>query len=298
MKKELFHLKTMLIQKVYKLQSKKSVKAATSSTITLNVNSFPNTLDTVSLSIDDRILIKDADDAKDNGIYVVKSDNGDNTFTIERAEDANSDDEVKSGLYCLVNSGTNSGKGFILITPNPISLGNTNLEFTQFTTYGDVNVDNDTLIKSGDNVSIQLADSSLELTTGGLKVADSSFRNTIISLDDTPNSYPTNENYGLVYDNTSGLMLSKKIKDNIIDFDDTPSSLIGLSDLSLVVDENSGSPRVIISDPAAQIKSEIDNTESGFGLNDDGSYSPPDGVWENNIFNDTYFTITRGFLYR
>jgi phage-related tail fiber protein len=106
------------------LDIKASCRVATTANITL---SGLQTIDGVSLVAGDRVLVKDQTNAPDNGIYVVSS----GAWT--RATDADANEKVTSGMYTFISEGTaNHGNGWVLITPNPITLGTTALSFTQF----------------------------------------------------------------------------------------------------------------------------------------------------------------------
>lgn len=114
------------------LDVKKSVKAATTTNITL---SGTQTIDTVVLSASDRVLVKDQTDSKENGIYDVaigawvRSSDADNTPS----------NEVSGGMFTFVEAGSQSGTGWVLsnITGDAI-LGTDNLIFTQFSTSSDI----------------------------------------------------------------------------------------------------------------------------------------------------------------
>jgi len=96
-------------------------KVATTANITL---SGTQTIDTVVLSVDDRVLVKNQNTSSDNGIYVVKSGSW------ERSVDFSLDDDVYEGVHVYVNEGaTNSDRTFILTTPDPIILGTSFLDF-------------------------------------------------------------------------------------------------------------------------------------------------------------------------
>lgn len=108
------------------LDLKQSVRAASVADLTL---SGAQTVDGVALIAGDRILVKDQAAAEDNGIYDVAAG------AWPRSADADNSPggEVTSGMFTFVTEGTvNAGKGFVLITPDPIVLGTTLLSFTQF----------------------------------------------------------------------------------------------------------------------------------------------------------------------
>lgn len=91
------------------LDVKASVKAATTGNITL---SGTQTIDGVSLSADNRVLVKDQSEASENGIYVVKS----GAWT--RATDATGAN-LTEGAFTFVEDGTvNQGRGYVYAAAN------------------------------------------------------------------------------------------------------------------------------------------------------------------------------------
>ena len=110
------------------LTFKDAVRVASAGT-NINLNAPGTTIDTVLLNLGDRILLKDQGDQTANGIYTY---NGPSS-TLTRSNDANSDSEVNSGMFMLVTEGhVNAGIGYVLSTPNPITLGVTYLIFVPF----------------------------------------------------------------------------------------------------------------------------------------------------------------------
>lgn len=143
---------------------KNPVRCATTEAKTLATD-FENgdTIDGVTLATGDRILIKNQTNGAENGIYVVKS-----SGAPERASDADSSDEVTFGMLCFVTEGTQNGnEGWMLTTKDPITLGTTELTFTQFSS----------------------------ISGGGAT--------TFIGLTDTPSSYASSDAYKLVRVNAS-----------------------------------------------------------------------------------------------
>jgi hypothetical protein len=114
------------------LDIKSSVIAASDDTnIDLASSADPNPLDGVTLSDGDRVLLKDQTDSTENGIYVAST--ATNPTTWARSPDADEDAEVSSGMFVFVQQGTsNEGQGFVVVTQDPITLGTTAIEFTQF----------------------------------------------------------------------------------------------------------------------------------------------------------------------
>jgi len=120
------------------LDVKDSVRATTDATnIDLASATDPNPIDGVTLSVGDRVLLKDQTTASENGIYDAVTATDPTTWV--RSDDANNDDEVTDGLFVWVNEGTNFGDGgFILTTDDPITLGTTDLAFVRFSGAGQI----------------------------------------------------------------------------------------------------------------------------------------------------------------
>lgn len=148
------------------LDVKQSVRVASTAAGTL-ASDFENgdTLDGVVLATGDRILIKDQAAPAENGIYVVQA-----TGAPVRATDADEDSEVTAGLFVFVTEGsTQADTGWILTTNDPIVVDTTGLVFAQFTGAGQV-VAGDGLSKSGNTLSVNVDDSTIEINADTLRV--------------------------------------------------------------------------------------------------------------------------------
>ncbi|MBL0492676.1 gp53-like domain-containing protein [Aeromonas veronii] len=105
-----------------KLDAKQSVRAATVANITL---SGAQTIDGVTLTVGDRVLVKDQTTAAQNGIYLVAAQ----SWT--RATDADNGTKLSSGARVAVEEGAvNAGKVWYLATAGVIAVGSTALLFT------------------------------------------------------------------------------------------------------------------------------------------------------------------------
>lgn len=112
---------------------KQSVRVATTANIATLAGGAPNTLDTVTLAANDRILVKNQSTPSQNGIYYVSTLGTGANGTWTRATDADTNAEVTSGLYVYVEEGTAANKGqYVLNTANPITVGTTGLTFVRF----------------------------------------------------------------------------------------------------------------------------------------------------------------------
>ena len=113
------------------LDVKKSVRVATIANITIATDlNNQDVLDGVTLENGDRVLVKDQTTASENGIYIVGDSPG-------RASDFDEDSEVTSGAFTFVEEGnTYNNQGFVLTTDVDITVGTTDLAFSQFSGAG------------------------------------------------------------------------------------------------------------------------------------------------------------------
>jgi len=103
-----------------------AVRVATTANITL---SGEQTIDGVSIVSGDRVLVKDQTTQTQNGIYVASASSW------SRATDADNtpSGEIAYGDFVFVQSGTgNGGYGFTMTTTGTITLGTSNINWTQF----------------------------------------------------------------------------------------------------------------------------------------------------------------------
>ena len=163
------------------IDAKESVKAATTANITL---SGTQTVDGVSLSVDDRVLVKDQTTASENGVYIVQS----GAWT--RASDADSWNELVSAFFFVEEGTTNADNGYVCTVDAGGTLGTDDVTFVQFSGAGQVTAGAG-LTKSGntlnvgagdgiqvdaDSVTVKLDGTTLTKSASGLKVTDNTFQ--------------------------------------------------------------------------------------------------------------------------
>jgi hypothetical protein len=101
---------------------KDPARAGTTGNVTL---SGLQTVDGIALADGDRVLVKDQTTGEENGIWVAA------TGVWARADDADEDSEVSSGMALWISEGDgNAGMRYVLTTPDPITVGTTPLVFT------------------------------------------------------------------------------------------------------------------------------------------------------------------------
>ena len=158
------------------LDVKDSCVAATTANITISTAlNNGDTLDGVTLSTNDRVLVKDQSTASENGIYVVGS-------SPARADDLAAGADA-AGMFTFVEQGTvNADNGFVC-TSNKGSavVGTNNLAYAQFSGAGQITA-GDGLDKSGNTLSVDLKANGglvIESTEIALDLAASSITGTL-----------------------------------------------------------------------------------------------------------------------
>ncbi len=135
------------------LDVKGSVVAASTANGSLT-GAFRNndTLDGVTLSTGDRILIKDQSTGSENGIYTVNA-----SGAPTRATDFDSSSDASPGSFVFVEQGTTNGDNGFVLTNNSVTLGSTALTFVQFSGAGQITAGNG-LTKSGNTINAVVGD--------------------------------------------------------------------------------------------------------------------------------------------
>ena len=112
-----------------------------------------------------RVLVKDQDDAEENGIYYVSTVSGSGTaLVLTRTTDADTASELSSGSFVFVEQGTtNADAAFVMTQDATITMGTTDLTWTQFSGAGQITA-GDALTKSGntlhwadDNITLEVS---------------------------------------------------------------------------------------------------------------------------------------------
>tara|TARA_R100000353_G_scaffold85844_1_gene63975 strand:- start:4353 stop:5516 length:1164 start_codon:yes stop_codon:yes gene_type:complete len=155
------------------LDIKEAVKVATTANITL---SGTQTIDSVAVSADERVLVKNQNTATENGLYLCKSGSWVRTDDLATGDDA-------SSVFVFVDRGVvNNDSGFVCTTNKGSAVvGTNNLAFTQFSGAGQI-TPGDGLDKSGNTLSLDLKANGglvIESTELALNLAASSITGTL-----------------------------------------------------------------------------------------------------------------------
>lgn len=144
--------------------------SATSTSITKSGN-LPTSIDGVTLSTGNVILVKDeagagATGAAANGLYLYAAGT-----TWNRATSADTSAEVMSGMFIFVSEGTNNAdNGFTLVTDDPITLGTTQLQFTQTSGAGQI-VAGAGMTKTGNTLDIVGTSNRITVSSDAIDIA-------------------------------------------------------------------------------------------------------------------------------
>ena len=164
------------------LDIKDSVKVATTADLGATYNNGAGTLtnaganaalsiDTISLSSGDRVLVKDQSSAAENGVYTVTTvGDGSTPWVLTRAEDANESAELTGGVFTFVEDGSlNADNGYVFTHNGAPTLGTTALTVSQFSGAGQI-IAGDALSKSGNTLNVNDDNITLEISSDALRI--------------------------------------------------------------------------------------------------------------------------------
>ena len=128
-------------------------------------------IDGVSLSVDDRVLVKDQSTASQNGIYRVSTQgDGSTAFVLTRATPEDQPEELTGGSFVFVEEGTaNENNGYVFTHTGQPTFGSTNLDVAQFSGAGQITA-GAALSKTGNQLDVEVDNSSIEIVADALQV--------------------------------------------------------------------------------------------------------------------------------
>ena len=128
-------------------------------------------IDSVTPSVADRILVKDQTDASENGIYVVTTiGDGSTAFVLTRATPEDQPSELTGGSFVFVEEGTiGSNNGYTFTHTGAPTFGTTDLDVSQFSGAGQITA-GAALSKDGNTIDVEVDDSSVEVSGDALRV--------------------------------------------------------------------------------------------------------------------------------
>ena len=140
------------------------------------------TVDGVTMSVDDRLLVKDQASAVQNGIYKVTATGGASAvFVLTRTPDADTAAELTGGTFFFAEEGTaNADNGYVSTHNGTPTFGSTNITFAQFSGAGQISAGN-ALTKTGNTLDVAVDDSSIEVSSDALRVKASGITNAMLA---------------------------------------------------------------------------------------------------------------------
>jgi hypothetical protein len=131
-------------------------------------------VDSGSPAVGDRVLAKNQVAGLQNQIYVVtQAGDGSHPWILTEAPDFATSADVTDGAYTFITGGTsNAATGWLLTTPDPITLGTTALTWTQFNAAGGV-VAGSGINVAGTTVSVLTDGTTISVISSNLSVKSS-----------------------------------------------------------------------------------------------------------------------------
>ena len=128
-------------------------------------------VDGVSLSVGDRVLVKNQTTASENGIYSVTTQgDGSTAFVLTRATPEDQPSELSGGAFVFVEEGTaNADNGYVFTHTGAPTFGTTSLDVAQFSGAGQID-SGAALSKTGNRLDVEVDNSSIEVATDSLRV--------------------------------------------------------------------------------------------------------------------------------
>jgi len=163
------------------LDVKQSVKVATTANLSATYDNGAGTLtagsngaisvDGVTLSQGDRLLVKDQSTATQNGIYTVTTvGDGSTAYVLSRAPDADTASELTGGTFFFVEQGsTNADNGYVATHNGTPTFGSTSITFAQFSGAGQISA-GDALTKTGNQLDVAVDDTTIEISSDALQI--------------------------------------------------------------------------------------------------------------------------------
>ena len=150
-----------------------------------SINSSAGMGQSVTLAANDRVLVKNQAEARQNGIYTVTTvGSGSATFVLTRATDCDATSEFTGGTFTFVEEGTNAENGYVFthngtptLTDGTLS-NNTELPVSQFSGAGQITAGNG-LTKSGNTINV-VGGTTIDADANAIHVNSSGTANQIL----------------------------------------------------------------------------------------------------------------------
>ena len=153
-----------------------------------SINASSGMGQSVTLAANDRVLIKDQAESRQNGIYIVTTVGGSESFVLTRASDADTGTEFTGGSFTFVEQGTNANNGYVFthdgeptLTDSTLS-NNTQLPVSQFSGAGQITA-GDGLTKSSNTINAVGTSNRISVSANAIDISTNYVgQNTITTL--------------------------------------------------------------------------------------------------------------------
>ena len=150
-----------------------------------SINSSAGMGQSVTLAANDRVLVKNQAEARQNGIYTVTTvGSGSATYVLTRATDCDATSEFTGGTFTFVEEGTNAENGYVFthngtptLTDGTLS-NNTELPVSQFSGAGQITAGTG-LTKSGNTINV-VGGTTIDADANAIHVNSSGTANQIL----------------------------------------------------------------------------------------------------------------------
>ena len=143
-----------------------------------SINASSGLGQSVTLAANDRVLVKDQAESRQNGIYVVTTVGGSESFVLTRADDANSSTNFTGGSFVFVEQGTNANNGYVFTHDDEPTLtnatlsNNTQLPVSQFSGAGQITA-GDGLTKSANTINAVGTSNRISVSANAIDISTS-----------------------------------------------------------------------------------------------------------------------------
>ena len=139
-------------------------------------------VDGVTPSVADRILVKDQTTAAENGIYVVTTvGTGSTAFVLTRATPEDQPSELSGGAFVFVEEGSiGSNNGYTFTHTGEPTFGTTDLDVAQFSGAGQI-IAGAALSKDGNTMDVEVDNSSIDVLGDQLRVKPLGVQNSMVA---------------------------------------------------------------------------------------------------------------------
>ena len=132
------------------------------------------TIDSIVLSVGERVLVKDQTTALQNGFYKVTTvGSASVNWVLTRSTDADEDSEVTPGAFTFVEEGTvGSSNGYVCTNVGTVTVGTTPITFVQFSGAGSV-IAGDGLTKTGNTLNAVGTNNRISISADAIDISSS-----------------------------------------------------------------------------------------------------------------------------